>query len=545
MMRRRQLWLLTIPIIVCSALVAMTQQQHSHLGTVHFPISCRAESQAAFNRAMALLHGAWVQEANNEFAALTETDPNCAMAYWGVAMSLRTNPLRLPVSVGALRQGWAAVVQAEHLGGQTAREREYIDAVEAFFRDPDRPERSGREQAYEQAMAQLSRHYPEDREAAIFHALALLMSVAPTDTAGANRLKAAAILEQVLIEQPDHPGVRFYLLQAYDTPALAQRGLLLARQSAKLMGVGPYALHLPGHIFTRLGLWEEAIRTNSAAISAAAGFSDDRSAGMATSQRLHAMDTLVYAYLQRGEKRAAKHVMDELRTIPPAEVEDLVGAYAVAAIPARYALEGSRWAEAAGLTRRPLPRGLEQFPQTEAVTVYAQAIGAARSGDPGHARPALERLKALHHALVTTRQEEWAVQVEIQQRVAEAWIARADRRHGDALQLMRTAVSLEASHNRPAVMPGPLAPARELLGELLLERGDLQQAQQTFETQLHREPRRLNALYGAAHTAELAGDLTKAVSFYEDLLALRSEGAGQDARFAQARAFLANINVER
>jgi tetratricopeptide (TPR) repeat protein len=544
-MRRPQLWLLTIPIIVCSALVAMRQQQRSHLGTVHFPISCPAESQVAFNRAMALLHGAWVQEANNEFAALTETDPNCAMAYWAVAMSLRTTPLRLPVSADALQRGWAAVVHAKRLGGQTAREQEYIDAVEAFFMDPDSLERSGREQAYTQAMAQLSRHYPEDREAAIFHALALLMRVAPIDTTDANRLKAAEILEQVLIEQPDHPGVRFYLLQGYDTPALAQRGLLLGRQSAKLTGVGPYALHLPGHIFTRLGLWEEAVRTDLAAISAAAGFSDGRSAGMATSQRLHAMDALVYAYLQRGEERAAKHLQDELQTNPPAEVEDLAGAYAVAAIPARYALEGSRWAEAAALTRQALPRGLTQFPQAEAVTVYTQAIGAARSGDLEYARQALERLKALHHALGTAQQEEWAAQVEIQLRVAEAWLARAERRHEHALRLMQSAVVLEGSHNRPSVMPGPLAPTRELLGELLLERGHLQQALQEFETQLHREPRRLNALYGAAHTAELAGDLAKAASLYEDLLALYPKGASEQLQFAQARAFLANINLER
>jgi hypothetical protein len=419
-MRHRQLWLPIIPIIVCSALVAMTQQR-SQLSSVHFPISCRAESQAAFNRAMALLHGAWVEEANHEFATLTKADPDCAMAYWGVAVSQLTNPLRLPVSAGAVRQGWAAVAQAKRLGGQTVREQEYIDAVESFFRDPDGPEPSGREQAYEQAMAQLSRHHPEDREAAVFYALALLMGVAPTDTTDASRLKAAAILEQVLIEQPDHPGVRFHLLQAYDAPALAQRGLLLARRSAKLTGVGPCALHLPAPIFTRLGLWEEAVRANVAAIAAA----------------------------------------------------------------------------------------------------------------------------TLHHALVTTRQEEWAAQVEIQQRVAEAWIARAERRHEDALRLMQTAASLEASHNRPAVMPGPLAPTRELLAELLLEGGHLQQAQQAFETLLHREPRRLNALYGAAHTAELAGNLAKASSLYDDLLALSSEAASSHVYVSQARAFLDNIDFER
>ena len=228
------------------------------------------------------------------------------MAYWGMAMSLLANPLRLPISPKALREGWAAVVQAKRLGGPTPREQAYIDAVEVFFKDPDRLERSGRELAYEQAMAQLSRHYPEDREAAVFYALALLMSVIPTDTTDASRLKAAAILEQMLIEQPDHPGVRLYLLQSYDTPALAQRGLLLARQSAKLAAVGPYALHLPAHIFTRLGLWEEAVRANLAAIAAVTGLSDGQSAGMATSQRLHAMDALVYAYLQRGEERAAQ-----------------------------------------------------------------------------------------------------------------------------------------------------------------------------------------------------------------------------------------------
>ena len=544
-MRRRQLWLPMVPIIVCCALVAMTHQQTSHLGTVHFPVSCRAESQAAFNRALALLHGAWVQEASKGFARLTETEPECAMAYWGGAVSLLASPLRLPVSPVALQEGWAAVVQAKRLGGPTPREQDYLDAVEVFFKDPGRLEHPGRELAYEQAMAQLSRRYPEDREATIFYALALLMRLTPFDTAGANRLKAATILEQILSEQPDHPGVRFYLLRSYDTPALARRGLLLARQSAKLAAVGPDALHLPAHIFTRLGLWEEAVRANLAAIVVATGPSDGQSAGMATSRRLHAMDALVYAYLQRGEERAAKRVLDELRTDPPVEVEDLAGAYAVAAIPVRNALESSRWAEAAALTRPPLPRGVTQFPQAQAVSVFAQALGAARSGDLEPARRALERLEALHHALVSTRQEEWAAQVEIQQRVAAAWIARAEGRHGDAIRLMQTAVSLETSYPRPSVMPGPLAPTRELLAELLLERGHLQRAQREFEAQLDMEPRRLNALYGAAHTAELAGDLARAASFYEDLLALRAEGASRDMPFAQARAFFANINLER
>jgi len=205
-------------------------------------------------------------------------------------------------------------------------------------------------------------------------------------------------------------------------------------------------------------LWEEAIRANLAAIAAVEGLSTGRSAGMATSQRLHAMDALVYAYLQRGEERAAQHVLDALQTNPPVEVEDLAGAYAVAALPARYALERYRWAEAAALTWHPLPQGLTQFPQAEAVTAFAQALGAARSGDPEHARRARNRQEALHHALVITRQEEWAAQVEIQQRVAESWIARAECRHEDAIQLMHTAVFLEASHHRPPVMPGRLPP---------------------------------------------------------------------------------------
>lgn len=278
----------------------MTQQRTEHLGTVHFPISCRADSQAAFNRAMSLLHGAWVQEARNGFAVLTETDPNCAMACWGFAMTILANPLRLPFSLMVMREGWAAVAQAKRLGGPTPREQAYIDAIAIFFEEPDRLERPGRELAYEQAMAQLSHQYPEDREPAIIYALALLMSVMPTDKSDAGRLKATAILDPILSAQPDHPCVRLYLLQCYDTPSLAQRGPRLARQSSMATAVGPYALHLPAHIFTRLGLWEEAIRANLVAINVATGLSDSRSADIATSQRLHAMDAVVYAYLQRG-----------------------------------------------------------------------------------------------------------------------------------------------------------------------------------------------------------------------------------------------------
>jgi len=510
------------------------------LGTVHFPVSCTPEAQAEFDRAVALLHSFWFAPAIKSFTAVTELDPTCAMGHWGVAMSVLGNPFAWPPSSKALKDGAAAVEKAKATGAKTPREQAYLAAIAAFYKDAETVDHRTRALAYEKAMEQLARQYPEDREATIFYALALNATALPTDKTYTNQLKAAAMLEKIFVEQPRHPGVAHYLIHSYDYPPLAQRGLDAARRYGSIAPSAPHALHMPSHIFTRLGLWQESIDTNRASTEAAKDeLLETHQQGIGSYNALHAVDYMMYGYLQTGQDQEAKRILDEIKAIKKLDVENFPAAYAFAAIPARYALERGRWAEAAVLTLHPRDLAWDRFPQAEAVLTFARGLGAARSGDVAGARKDLDRLQALREAMLATKQNYWAGQAEIQHRVVAAWIALAEGRSQEALELMRAAADLEDSTEKHPVTPGPLAPARELLGEMLLELNDPAQALTAFEASHRVEPNRFRGLYDAARAAELAGQREKARTYYEQLIALSEKSDGERPELKEAKAFLA------
>jgi tetratricopeptide (TPR) repeat protein len=510
------------------------------IGQVHFPTSCSAAAQVHFDRAVALLHSFWFPEAIKAFNTVLETDPSCAMGYWGIAVSLLGNPLAGAPTPKALQEGEATLRQAKPVGVQTEREYDYISAIALFYKDVESTDHRTRALAYEQAMERLAARYPDDTEAAIFYALALNITAQPTDKKYANQLKAAAILEKIYAQQPQHPGIAHYLIHSYDYPPIAQKGLAAARSYASIAPAVPHALHMPSHIFTRLGLWQESIDTNRASAKAAKDeLHGTPTVGAGSYNALHAMDYMIYGHLQLVQDQAAKQIVDDVRTINIIDVEQFGAAYAFAAIPARYALERRHWDEAMGLQLHPKELAWDRFPQAEAVTVFARALGAARSGKAAAAQQDATRLKALHDALVAAGQAYWAEQVEIQRQVIAAWVARAAGKNDEAVKLMRNAVTLEEATEKHPVTPGPLVPARELLGELLLELKQPALALQAFEASQRSEPNRFKGLYGAARAAELAGEKDKARAFYSKLVALAEKADGERPELDEAKAFLA------
>ncbi len=539
-MRRRTLSVSCTALVLLAALVATAQDrsgQDERLGTVRFPTSCSVPAQGQFERAVALLHSFWYEESLKAFTSVTTTDPSCAMGYWGMAMSVYY-PLWAPPSQAMLQKGAAAIEKTRGLTA-TPREKDYLAAIETYYKDSDKLDHRTRALAYEKAMEQVSRRYPEDREAAVFYALALNATAAPTDKTYANQLKAGAILEKVLREQPNHPGVAHYIIHSYDYPPLATRALTAARGYAKIAPSAPHAQHMPAHIFTRLGLWQESIDSNRA--SANSGKEYYARLGKATvwDQTLHALDYVVYAHLQTGQDQQARRVLEELGAMQRAEPESFVAAYAFAAIPARVALEQRRWSEATTLA--PGPKGFpwDRFAWAEGITAFTRGLGAARGGDAAAARAEVQKLESYRSALVAAKQTYWAEQVDIQQRAAAAWTLRAEGKNEEALKLMRSAADREDATEKHPVTPAPVVPARELLGEMLLDLNQPVQALAEFEASAAREPNRFNGLFGAARAAELSGDTAKAKTLYARLLALCDRADTERPELRHAKAVLA------
>jgi hypothetical protein len=550
-MKSGRLFLIVLVMALLSACIAPIQappNEHvdhamgaaEQLGAVEFPVSCTPAAQAEFNHGVALLHSFWFAPAIQSFNSVIDLDPTCAMAHWGVAMSLLGNPFAWPLAGQALTDGWAAVEKAQAAGASTPREQAYIDAIDAFYQDAATVDHRTRALAYAAAMERLAQDYPEDMEAQIFYALALDATALPTDKTYANQLKAAEMLAQIFVEQPNHPGIAHYLIHSYDYPAIAEHGVDAARRYSEIAPSAPHALHMPSHIFTRLGYWQESIDSNDASAAAAEEeLSASHQQGAGSYNALHALDYLMYAYLQLGQDRAAQRVLDEINTIEKLDVEIFVAAYAFAAIPARFALERNQWAEAAALTLHPPDLAWERFPQAEAVLVFARGLGAARNGDVAAARQELERLQALREALVAAKQDYWVGQADIQRQEVEAWIALTEGKNDEALDLMRQAAAMEDATEKHPVTPGPPKPARELLGEMLLALDEPALALAEFETSQQLEPNRFMGLYGAARAAELAGDQEKARTYYEQLVQLAEQADGERPELATARAFLA------
>ncbi len=541
-----------LPAVVVAMLlssVALAQHEgHSHsaggqdeLGQVHFPVSCNEAAQGEIQRAVAMLHSFWYEEAERTFARAAAADPGCAMAYWGIAMS-QYHPIWYAPTPAELEKGKDAVAKAKAIGGRTGREKAYIAAIEMFYRDSDRLDHKTRAMAYEKAMEEVYRAYPEDREAAAFYAVALLwtLSVSPTDET--NPRKAAAVLDRIAGEMPGHPGVFHYYIHAYDTAKLAPLALNAARSYAKVAPAVPHALHMPSHIFTRLGLWQDAIDSNVAA--AAAGRDFERRSGMAGAwdQELHALDYLEYAYLQTGDDAKAKAVLDRVREIRTVEPGNMTAAFALSAVPVRYAVEGHRWTEAAALTLSPKDFPWKDFAIAEAVTRYARAMGAVHTGNPAGSRVEIAALESLRDGIQGRPGYDWSVGVEVLRLEAAGWLAHGEGKIEEAVNLLRAAADREDSTEKHAVTPGAIVPAREQLADLLRECRRPAEALREYEASLRISPNRFNALYGAARSAQVAGEAAKAKAFYEKLIAI-CDASSRRPELIEAKAFIAGRDV--
>ena len=540
-------WSLLVLMLLVSSLASAQPPRTGgeRLGTVHFETSCAPAAAGEFDHAMALLHSFEFPDAIAGFSKVLEADPSCGIAQWGIAMSTWGNPfggLRQPK---VLQDGLVAAEKAQAIGAKTDRERDYIAAVALLYKDAATLDHRARTLAYEKAMERIVAKYPDDREAAAFYALAIDQTAPPTDKTYANQLKAAAILEKLYTLEPDHPGVTHYLIHSYDVPALAPKALPYARKYANLAPDAPHALHMPAHTFTRVGSWQESIDTNVRSHDVAMSRHD-------VGEALHAWDYEMYAYLQTAQDREAKKILDGIAEIVarpaptggnampgmpgmPGMTGNLAGGWAATAIPARWAIERGAWAEAAALPVHPSPQ-----PFVEAITHFARALGATRSGKPDAAKPDIEQLNALHAKEVQAKDAYWTTQLDIQRQTAQAWVLWAEGKKDDGLRALTAAAALEDTTDKSAITPGPIAPARELLGEMLLEAKQPADALKEFEANLKKEPNRFRSVYGAGRAAESAGDAAKARTYYAQLLKICERGDQQGrAELAHARQFTA------
>ncbi|TAI62890.1 hypothetical protein [Bradyrhizobium sp. Leo170] len=490
------------PLAVVVGLVAATvsqpadsQSAEQRLGKVHFATSCNPEAQELFDLGMLYQHSFWYSASRRTFEEALKEDPQCAIAYWGIALSYLYNP-HAPPPPDSLPLGLEAVKEGQTLGAKTQRERDYIDAIAAMYVDYDKVDHRTRVQRYLAAEEQVATRYAYDDEAQIAYAITLNVAASPTDKTYANQLKGAALLEPIFKRQPEHPGVAHYLIHLYDYPALAEKGLDAARRYAKIAAHAPHARHMPSHIFTRVGHWKESIASNqeSARIAKEDGEQHDQA---------HAMDYLVYAYLQLAEDKEARAVVDELAKLE-FKLERFPGPYAVAASQARYVFERGDWKAAAALQLRPT-----KYPYVDAITYFARAVGAARSDNTAAAKADIAKLVELRDKLNEAKDAYWSNIVDIQRQVAGAWVLYAEGRYDEALNAMGAAADAEDRTEKHPVTPGPLAPARELYGAMLLDRSMAKEALAAYEAVLKKEPNRLVTYIGVSKSAKASGDQAK------------------------------------
>jgi tetratricopeptide (TPR) repeat protein len=541
------------------------------VGDVHFPTTCDPAVQDDFDRGLALLHSFFYEEARRVFTAIAEQDPKCASAWWGVAATYY-HPIWTAPSKEEFAAGQAAIRKARELsGGVNETERGFITALDAFYSGMDAPLTNlGKEAAakvgmdagtgpqsqschgpvsgdykscsvaYEKALERLVASQPKNTDAAAFYALQLVATAAPGDPSLAHQKKAAGILEGLYAQHPNHPGLAHYLIHSYDYPPLARDGLKAAEAYADIAPWVPHALHMPSHIFTRLGMWKENIESNLASADAARKYAAAHYDGATSFEEMHALDYLAYGYLQTAQDAKARSVLDRLRRVERSYPEDdFVVAYAAGAMPARYALERRQWKEAATL-EPPLARLVKKFPFAQAHVAYARALGAARTGDLAAAKTEAARLDELAAGVTEPRFKFFRSLTEVQAMTARGWIAHAEKRNDDAVALLRRAAQMEDSLGKHPVSPGAIFPARELLAELLTEIGKPTEALAEFEASLKIYPARFNAVYGAARAAERAGKTDLAGRYYGELTALASERDAKRPELDRARAFRAS-----
>ena len=549
---KRNIWISTVMVVtvfVCLTPV-VGQEKHQHdqsgeIGRVNFPVSCNPKAQEQFNRAVAWLHSFEYEDAEKVFTAVTVADPKCAMGYWGVAMS-NYHPLWAPPSNAELKKGRDALEKVKALEVRTEREKDYIDAAAAFFKDFEKVDHRTRAAAYGVAMEKFYLKHPSDREAGIFYALTLIAKgMTAGDKSYPNEKKAAEILNGVLQHEPQHPGVTHYLIHGFDYPALAYLALPAARSYAKIAPASAHARHMPSHIFTRMGMWEEAINSNLGARDAARAYAMRNKMPGSWDEELHAMDYLAYAYLQSAQDNKAREVLEDLYKIRKAEPQNFKIAYSFTAIPARYALERQQWSEAVKLPLQ--PGTMEAFPWpefrwAEAHIRFARAIGAAGTRNVSTAREEIEQLGLIQRTLADKGGYDWAKQVNIARQVASAWLAQTEGQNEESTKLMRSAADLDDATEKHPVTPGSILPAREQLGFLLLELKRPSEALVEFEKSLVSAPNRFNGVYGAARASAQAGDESKARNYFTRLLELAKAGDRTRPELEEARTFLSRAN---
>jgi tetratricopeptide (TPR) repeat protein len=498
------------------------------LGSVAFANSCDPKVQESFLRGVAMLHSFWYSEAEKTFREVLARDPSCAIATWGVASILMSNPLAgFGASPKGAEQSQAMIELGRRIGAKTQRERDYIEAAAAYYEDWSNRSERLRQQARSKAYEALAARYPDDDEAQIFSALYIAGTQTQADQTYAAYLKAAAILEKQFVKHPDHPGVAHYLIHSYDAPPIAQQGLTAARRYADIAPAAPHALHMPSHIFTRVGSWEESVAANKHSADAA-------KKGGEPDESFHASDYMTYAYLQLAQDGNARRSIEEAMRVTDFSAGRNVAPYAIAMMPARYAIERGAWNEATQLQAQ-----TTKFHFPEAMTYFARALGAVRSGDLAAAEKDAENLAAMQKALLAENNTYWANEVETQRLAVAGWIALGRGKPDDALKLMRAAADNEDRSEKHIVTPGRVVPARELLGEMLLELKQPAQALKEFEASQQREPNRFRGTYDAARAAQAAGDRQKATEYFVKLVALGKNSDGTRPELVLAKAYIA------
>jgi len=528
---RKLIWVLCIATAFSGA--AFADEGHHHeeltqeqLGTVHFPVSCTPDAQKTFEKGIALLHSFWYEEAEKTFLDAEKQDPKCAMAYWGEALSLWHQLWDRPTAA-TIKRASAELKKADKAKAKTERERDYIQALKAFYSNSKKADHEARAQAYSAAMQKVYQKYPDDHEAAAFYALSLLASEPDNDTTFANRKQAGAILEKLFAEEPNHPGIAHYLIHTYDKPQLAELGLPAARRYAQIAPSAPHAVHMPSHIFARVGDWPDSIQSNLASIAATRKATEMGMGG--EGHEFHAMDFLIYAYLQSGRETEALKVIEEVKTMPAMHMGSMdrdMQAFAMSKFPAMYALELHRWSEAAALPVIP-----KADPGDRAYTYWAKSIGSARSGDLAGAKKNLAEIETIHKDCVARKKPYVAEWTEMLYQEASAWVL-----HGEAKDDEATAALHKVADHEDAVGEEQTSmPAREMLADMLLEMKRPDQALAEYQGDLKFNPKRFNGLYGAAQAAEMAGQASQATEYYAVLIKTCAGSSSERPELAKAK----------